>query len=218
MTDQDKRFGYDPAQDQWAIDSLEGLTALYGPAHPIALAKETPYLTEDYRRWIEASPFFALATIGAGGLDCSPRGDRTEQLFHILDERTLVIPDRRGNNRLDSLKNIVSDPRVALLFLLPGIDETLRINGRAHLTTNPELIERFDINGKKPATVIIVEIESVYFQCARALTRAKIWDPSTQITRTEAPTAGQMIKSAKADFDGESYDLALAERQKESLY
>jgi len=218
MTDNETDAEYSPGNDPHAIITLEGLTALYGPTNPISLAKETSYLTPEYRRWIEASPFFALASIGKGGLDCSPRGDSSEQLFHILDDRTLVIPDRRGNNRLDTLKNIVVDPRVALLFLLPGIDETLRINGQAHLTTDPALMGRFEIKGTKPATVVVVEIEAVYFQCARALTRARLWDADIQLDRTDAPTAGQMIKSARADFDAAAYDAELSKRQKGSLY
>src|SRR5262249_10523276 len=141
----------------------------------VSLLKEVQRLTPEYRRWIEAAPFLALATIGPAGLDCSPRGDPAGELLHILDSKTLVIPDRRGNNRLDTLRNIVADPRVALLFLIPGADETLRVNGRAVISTDPALITRFTRNGKPPATVLIVTIESVYFQCARALKRAQLW-------------------------------------------
>jgi len=112
------------------IETLEELSALYNPAHPMSLAKETPHLTPEYQKWIEAAPFFALASIGPGGLDCTPRGDAKGHAFQVMDNKTLVIPDRRGNNRLDTLKNIIADPRVALLFLVPGINETLRIHSR----------------------------------------------------------------------------------------
>lgn len=201
-----------------AITSLEALEALYGKVNPNSLAKETSGLTPEYRRWIEAAPFFALASAGPGGLDCSPRGDAESELFRILDDRTLAFPDRRGNNRLDTLKNILADPRVALLFLIPGIDETLRINGRATITTDPELIEAFAVGGSRPATVIVVEIDAVYFQCARALARARLWDPEARIDRAAVPTAGQMTRGAAPEFDAEGYDTALPARQKVTLY
>jgi PPOX class probable FMN-dependent enzyme len=204
--------------DPYVIDSLEALEALYAPVNPNSLAKETGFLTPEYRQWIEAAPFFALASVGAGGLDCSPRGDRLGQLFEIEDEKTLLLPDRRGNNRIDTLRNIVADPRVALLFLVPGIDETLRINGRATITTDPELLSRFIVAGKTPATVLRLQIDAVYFQCARALTRAELWNAEKFVTRGDVPTAGQMTKAAKADFDAETYDAELRERQKRTLY
>ena len=201
-----------------AVTSLEALEALYGTVNRNSLAKEAARLTPAYRRWIEAAPFFAIASGGPGGLDCSPRGDARGQLFRVLDDRTLAIPDRRGNNRLDTLKNILADPRVALLFLNPGINETLRINGRARITTDPELIEGFAVGDKRPATGVVVEIDAVYFQCARALARAKLWDPEARIRPGEVPTAGQMTKGAQPDFDAESYDAALPVRQKATLY
>jgi uncharacterized protein len=198
-----------------AVTTLE---ALYGPVNANSLAKETAGLTPEYRRWIEASPFFAIASAGAGGLDCSPRGDAKGQPFRVLDERTLAIPDRRGNNRLDTLKNILADPRVALLFLIPGIDETLRINGRAAISADPELIDSFAVGDQKPAAVILVEIDAVYFQCARALTRAKLWDPQRHARREDVPTAGQMTRGAEPGFDAQAYDAALGPRQKATLY
>ncbi len=204
--------------DPYIIDSLEKLEALYNPVNPVSLAKETGFLTPEYRAWITAAPFFALASVGAGGLDCSPRGDRLGQLFDIEDETTLLLPDRRGNNRIDTLRNIVTDPRVALLFLVPGIDECLRINGRATITTDPELRHRFAVAGNQPATILRIHIDSVYFQCARALTRAELWNPENFTARGNVPTAGQMTKAAKADFDAESYDAELRERQKGTLY
>ncbi len=201
-----------------AVTSIAALEALYGPPNPGSLTKVTERLTPEYRRWIEASPFFAIASAGPGGLDCSPRGDAKGQLFRVLDDSTILIPDRRGNNRLDTLRNIVTDPRIALLFLTPGIEECLRINGRAAVTVDPELIDSFAVGDKKPATVIVVEIEAVYFQCARALTRARLWDPDIRLRRGDLPTAGQMAKSALPDFDAEAYDRELEARQKSTLY
>ena len=200
------------------ITTIEALEALYGGVNPNSLAKETPHLTPEYRRWIEEAPFFALASSGPGGLDCSPRGDAAGQLFRILDDRHIAIPDRRGNNRLDTLRNILHDPRVALLFLIPGIEETLRINGRATVTTESELIQSFRVGATTPLSVILVEVDAVYFQCARALKRSKLWDPTTFRTLGDVPTAGQMTRGAKPDFDAETYDAMLPARQQSSLY
>ncbi len=200
------------------ITTLEALESLYGAANPTSLAKEATALTPEYRRWIEASPFFTLASSGPGGLDCSPKGDAAGQLFRVLDDRTIALPDRRGNNRLDTLRNILADPRVALLFLIPGINETLRINGRAAISADPELIESFAVGDKRPATVILVEIDAVYFQCARALARARLWDVGTLSDRQDVPTAGEMIRGASGPFDAEAYDRELRARQKSSLY
>ncbi|NNE24751.1 MAG: pyridoxamine 5'-phosphate oxidase family protein [Rhizobiales bacterium] len=200
------------------ITTLRDLTALYKATNPISLSKETAALTPAYRRWIERAPFFAIATSGPGGLDCSPRGDAVGQAFRMLDEATIAIPDRRGNNRLDTLKNIIHDPKVALLFLTPGIHETVRINGTATITTDPELVNSFAVDGKLPATVIVVGIEAVYFQCARALKRARLWERDMQIDRDQVPSAGEMTKSALPDFDAEDYDADLQGRQAKSLY
>ncbi len=204
--------------DNSKIETLEALSALYGPANPNSLAKETPHLTPEYRKWIEASSFFALASIGSGGLDCSPRGDAKGQAFQVVDTKTLVIPDRRGNNRLDTLKNIIADSRVALLFLVPGINETLRINGTAHITADLKILELFTIQNKLPVSAIVVHIETVYFQCARALKRAQLWEISSQISKNEVPTAGQMSTGAQTDFDAEAYDGGLQARQARTLY
>ncbi len=204
--------------DTSKIETLDALCELYGPVNPNSLAKETPQLTPEYQKWIEAAPFFALASIGPSGLDCTPRGDAKGQAFLVLDNKTLVVPDRRGNNRLDTLKNIIADPRVALLFLVPGINEALRINGNAHITTSPEILERFTVKDKLPVSAIVVDIETVYYQCARALKRAQLWDASSQVPTNEVPTAGQMNKGAQPDFDAEAYDGDLQARQAKTLY
>jgi len=200
------------------IETLDALSVLYGQVNPNSLAKETPHLTLEYQKWIEEAPFFALASIGPGGLDCTPRGDAKGQGFHVLDKKTIVIPDRRGNNRIDTLKNLIADPRVALLFLVPGINETLRINGNAHITVNAKILEPFKVQNKLPVSAIVVNIETVYFQCARALKRAQLWDDSTQITRDDVPTAGQMSKAAQPEFDADAYDGELQARQARTLY
>lgn len=206
--------------DSHTITDVAQLEAIYTPVNETSLAKEVDHLTPAYRAWIERSPFFALASIGdaADGIDCSPRGDGVGQLFRIIDERTLLVPDRRGNNRIDTLRNIVRDPRVALLFLIPGINETLRINGRATLTIDPALLESFAVDGKLPRSVMRVDIESVYFQCARALKRSSLWDTTTQAKKGDVPTAGQMTQTARPDFDGAAYDAELDQRQAESMY
>src|ERR1700761_7195613 len=157
--------------DQHLIRDEAALNALYGEISAGAIAKEIDYVHPHYRTMIEASPFMVLATSGPEGLDCSPRGDPAG-FVHVLDDTTLLIPDRRGNNRVDSLRNIVRDDRVSLLFLIPGIGETLRVNGRAVISTAPELIGRFPINGTLPRSVIVVTAETVYFQCQKALVRS----------------------------------------------
>ena len=200
------------------IQSETQLEALYGKANPNSLAKEADCLTKAYQRWIEEAPFMAVASVGAAGLDCSPRGDEAGSLFRVLDVSTIAIPDRPGNNRLDTLRNIVTDPRIALLFLVPGIKESLRINGTAVVVTNEELLDSFSRNGKKPVTVLVVTIQSIYFQCGKALLRSKLWDADAQVSSKNVPTAGEMLKSVMSDFDSTAYDESLAKRQPGSLY
>jgi len=200
------------------VTSPEALEALYGPVNPNSLAKETARLTPEYRRWIGQAPFLAIATAGPGGLDCSPRGDAAGHLVRVVDETTLLVPDRRGNNRIDTLRNIIADPRIALLFLIPGINETLRVNGRAEITTEPALLESFAVDGRAPASVIRIFIDAVYFQCARALVRSRLWQADAQVPRNAVPSAGEMIRAAKPGFDAESYDAELDDRHRRTLY
>jgi PPOX class probable FMN-dependent enzyme len=200
------------------IQSVAELEALYGAPVPRSLTKELDYISEHYRAFIEASPFVAVASCGPGGLDCSPRGDPAG-FVHVADEKTVLLPDRRGNNRLDTLKNIVADPRVALLFLIPGVGETMRINGRALIATDPELCARFTMQGKAPASVIVVTVESIYYQCQKALARSRLWDPEAQVDRASLPTAGQMAEALSAEpFDGAAYDAEYPERMKQTMY
>jgi uncharacterized protein len=199
------------------ITTLDQLATHYGAVNPNSLRKELPRLSPEYRRLLDASPFMAVATSGPGGLDCSPRGDPAG-FVRVLDDQTIAFADRRGNNRLDTLKNLIADPRIGLLFLIPGINETLRINGRAVLSTEPSLIKSFVYQGKAPACVIVVAIEAVYFQCARALIRSDLWNAARHVARTSLPTAGEMSRSADPSFEAEPYDAALADRQRSTLY
>ena len=199
------------------ITSIAELEALYAPVNPTSILKELDHISADYAKFIEASPFMILATAGEEGLDCSPRGDPAG-FVRVIDRHTLAIPDRRGNNRIDSLKNIVRDPRVALLFLIPGIGETMRVNGRAVISADPALRESFVMGGKVPQSVILVTAERVYPQCQKALARSKLWDASRHVERKALPTVGQMMQKISADFDGKAYDDAYPERLKQTMY
>ncbi|MEP1206789.1 MAG: MSMEG_1061 family FMN-dependent PPOX-type flavoprotein [Rhizobiaceae bacterium] len=200
------------------VTTIEQLEALYpGPVAEATWRKETNLINDEYRRLIEAAPFFAVASIADEGMDCSPRGDGPGSM-KILDDSTIAFADRRGNNRLDTLRNIVADPRVALLFLIPGWNECLRINGRALITTEPQLLAGFEVQGKRPVTVIVVEIDAMYFQCARAIKRAGLWDEAAKVAPKTLPSAGRLVKSVLEDFDAETYDGALQERQAKTMY
>lgn len=209
--------GTTAASDHWVHTSAQ-LATLYGQPSEAALRKESATLTAPYRALLEASPFLVLATSGPDGLDASPRGDPAPAVV-VQDDRTLLLADRRGNHRLDSLRNIVADPRVALLCLVPGTSETLRINGRARLSTDPALLARLAVDGRPPATVVVIGIELVFFQCARALLRSQLWRSASWPDRSSLPTAGQMLTAATGgSFDGAAYDAALPQRQQDSLY
>jgi PPOX class probable FMN-dependent enzyme len=200
------------------VTSLEALEALYGQPQPPATVKELDHLIPAYRAYIEASPFCALATSGPEGLDCSPRGD-AGGVVRIVDDKTLMMPDRRGNNRTDSLRNIVRDPRVALMFMIPGSNTTLRVNGCARVSADPGLLESFTMDGKPPRSVIVVDIEAVYFQCARALMRSDLWNPDAFVEPASLPTAGEMLAAASAgQVGGAEYDRIWPERAKASLW
>jgi PPOX class probable FMN-dependent enzyme len=200
------------------VTTLEALEALYDKPYGPAIVKEIDRINPHYRRFIEAAPFFALATSGPDGLDCSPRGD-APGFVRVADEKTLLIPDRRGNNRLDSLRNIVSDPRVALLFLIPGVGETIRVIGRASISTDPALTETFIVNGKAPRSVIVVAVERVFFQCTKAIVRSKLWDPALHVDRKSLPSAGTILgEISGGKIGGPEHDRAQPQRIKETLY
>jgi uncharacterized protein len=205
-------------QNDYRVTTLEALEALYDKPYGPAIVKEIDHINADYRKFIEAAPFFALATSGPEGLDCSPRGD-APGFVRVHDEKTLLIPDRRGNNRIDSLRNIVSDPRVALLFLIPGVGETIRINGRASISTDPALAESFLVNGKSPRTMIVVAVERVFFQCSKAIVRSKLWDPALHVARASLPTAGTILAGVSGGkIGGPEHDRGQPQRIKETLY
>ena len=200
------------------ITDLEQLEAIYDEPVKTSLMKELDHITDDYRQFIDAAPFVVLATVGPEGLDCSPRGDPAG-FVRVVDERTVMIPDRRGNNRVDSLSNIVRDPRVALLFLIPGVNETMRINGRAVLSLDAELRESFAMGDKVPACVIVVTADRIYPQCPKALVRSQLWDPATQIQRSTLPTTGQMLQRiTDGQYDGVAHDAAYPERLRQTIY
>jgi len=186
-----------------------------------SLHKEADHVHPLYRPYIETAPFAVLATLGPRGLDTSPRGD-APGFIEVADERTLLLPDRRGNNRIDSLRNIAHDPSVALIFLVPGCGETLRINGLARISTAPALLARFAVDGKPPRSVLVIDVRLVFFQCARAVMRSGLWEPERWPELATLPTPGRILGelSAKAGepIDGAAYDAALRPRQRGSLY
>jgi PPOX class probable FMN-dependent enzyme len=204
------------------ITTIEELEAIYGPrpskqTDP-SIVKEVDFITAHYRTLIEASPFAVLATAGPEGLDCSPRGDRPG-FVRIVDDKTLMLPDRRGNNRVDSLRNIVRDPRVALLFMIPGSGTTLRLNGRGHLITDAEVLASFAMEGKLPRTVIVIKVEAVYFQCARAIVRSELWNPERRVDPDTLPSPGQILAELSDNrAGGEAYDREWPARAKKSLW
>ncbi|MBL8385210.1 MAG: pyridoxamine 5'-phosphate oxidase family protein [Burkholderiales bacterium] len=204
--------------DRHLIRDPAALRALYGEPAPASLAKEVDHIHPHYRAFIEAAPFAILATCSPEGIDASPRGDPAG-FVAVEDAHTLLLPDRRGNNRVDSLANILADPRIALLFLIPGIGETLRVNGRADISVDPALLERFTVDGKPPRSVLVVHVETVYFQCSRAVVRARLWDAATQVPRSRLPSTGAMLAALSRNaIDGAAYDRALPERVAATLY
>jgi PPOX class probable FMN-dependent enzyme len=199
------------------ITSLAELEALYGQPSGAAVAKEIDHLNGPYRAFLEKAPFVAIASAGSEGLDCTPRGDPAG-FVRVVDDRTILIPDRRGNNRIDTLRNIVETGRIGLLFLIPGVGETLRINGRAHITTDPALCATFEMQRQVPKSLIVVEIDKVYFQCTKALVRSKLWDPASQIKRTELPSVGELVAATMKGADAAEYDRIYPERIKQTIY
>jgi PPOX class probable FMN-dependent enzyme len=202
-----------------AITTMAQLEALYDEGvYPPAKFKEVDRVTEAYRKLVEASPFCALATIGPDGLDCSPRGDPAG-FVRVVDDKTVILPDRRGNNRIDSLRNLIADPRVALLFLIPGVGETIRVMGTATISTEPSLCESFAINGKAPQSVLLVTVEKVFYQCSKAIMRSKLWDPAAKVERSSLPTPGKILAEiSDGKVGGDEHDRIAPERMKATIY
>ena len=200
------------------IDDLGALAELYGEPGEASVRKEVDRLHPHYLAIIEAAPFAVLATAGPDGLDASPRGDAPGFVV-VQDDRTLLLPDRRGNNRTDSLRNVIADPRVALLFMVPGMGETLLVSGRAHISVAPDLLARFEVVGKLPRSVLVIAIETAYFQCSRAIVRSALWDASGHVERQTLPSPGAILAAlTQASIDGAAYDRDLPGRLKTSLY
>ena len=199
------------------IKTLDQLDALYAPVNPVAILKEIGQVIPEYARFIEAAPFVVISTAGPEGLDCSPRGDPAG-FVRILDDKTLLIPDRRGNNRVDTLRNLVRDPRIALLFMIPGIGNTMRVNGRARITADPELCASFAMRGNPATSVIVVTVEAIYPQCPKALVRSRLWNPEVQIARSALPSTGEMMKAIDPSFDAETYESEYPARLEKTIY
>jgi PPOX class probable FMN-dependent enzyme len=201
------------------IETVEELRSSYGEPSERAVKKSLARLDRHCRRFIELSPFVVLASAGADGrVDCSPRGDPAG-FVAVLDDRTILLPDRRGNNRADSLTNVLENPNVGMLFLIPGVDETLRLNGRATLTTDPTLLEPLAVNGRVPRSGLVVEVEEVFLQCTKALVRSRLWADETRVDRKAAlPSFGQMLADHIGESDGEKVDREIRARVRESLY
>jgi uncharacterized protein len=200
------------------VTSIEALEEIYGTAVERSLTKEIDHISDHYGQFIEAAPFVVVATVGPEGMDCSPRGDPAG-FMRVTDPKTVMMPDRPGNNRLDSLRNLVRDPRISLLFLIPGVNETMRINGTAKIVTDAALRESFAIQGKAPATVIVTTVDRIYYQCPKALVRSKLWSPEDQVDRSTLPTTGQMQRALVGEsFDGETYDKDYPAHMKRTIY
>jgi PPOX class probable FMN-dependent enzyme len=196
------------------ITDIAALEALYDATNPLALQKVTPKLTPLYRRWIDAARFVVLSTVGPEGTDGSPRGD-DGPVVRIIDDSTIWMPDWRGNNRIDTLRNIVRDGRVSLMFMVPGSHNVVRVNGTTVLTDDPDVTTTFEQKGRHPKTVISITTGEVYFQCAKAVMRAGLW------TRDDAdglPKAGEFLQEMKSDFDGATYDAGYSEYAKDKMW
>ncbi len=207
-----------PSSQPQRITSVEQLEALYGAPSERALIKEIDHISDHYRAFIEASPFVIVGSAGPEGLDCSPRGDPAG-FVRVANPKTVLMPDRRGNNRADTLRNILRDARISLLFLIPGIGETLRINGRAEILVEPKLLDSFAVDGKTPRSVISTTVDTVYFQCQKALVRSRLWDPEARRDRGTLPSAGDILQAlSDGSFDGKSYDANYGNYMKETIY
>ncbi|WP_298965189.1 pyridoxamine 5'-phosphate oxidase family protein [uncultured Roseibium sp.] len=199
------------------LTSLDALHEHYGTVGEASTIKEIDHLSPAYRQIIEASPFCALTTCGPEGLDCSPRGDEGS-VVRVENEKTLHLPDRRGNNRIDSLRNIIRDPRISLMFMIPGWNNVLRVNGQAAISVEATLLASFEKANKQPRSVIVVTIETVYFQCARAIMRADLWNPDVRIPKDQLPTPGQIMQEIRHSFDGTKYDAEWPVRASRSMW
>ncbi len=200
------------------IRSLDQLSEHYAAPSERVILKQIDHLDEHARAFIAASPFALLATCGPGGVDVSPRGDEPG-FVHVEDDTTLLLPDRRGNNRIDSIRNIVQNPQAGMIFLVPGINETFRVNGDAHISVDPVLLGRFVVDGKAPRSVIVITVREAFLQCARALLRSDLWNPAKHIPRSALPRTGTVLAAhTKGNVDADVYDCTLKETLATTLY
>ncbi len=197
------------------VADVAALEALYGTPGKASLIKVAPQLTPLYRKWIMASRLCIVSTVGPEGTDGSPRGD-DGPVVQELDPKTLLLPDWRGNNRIDTLRNIVADGRISLMFMVPGSNNVVRVNGTAVVSVDPDLIGRFDQKGRQPRSVIVVTIAEVYSQCARALMRARIWTAGDE--SAGLPSIGDLLAEQEAGFDGAEYDAGWAARAADTMW
>ena len=198
-----------------AIKDVRDLEALYEAVVPGAIAKVVDHITPRYRQWIEASRFLVLSTVGPEGTDASPRGDKGS-VVRVVDQQTLWLPDWRGNNRMDSLRNIVRDGRLSLLFMVPGSNNVVRVNGKAILTQDDHATSQFEKGGKRPKTVIVITVVEAYFQCAKALMRSGLWVAEDESDRV--PSAGQFIEEYQAGFDAGRYDAGYSDYARDRMW
>ncbi len=204
------------------ITSLEMLEQTYTtPVSERAIWKEVDYVDDLYRAFIEASPFLILSTHGARGVDCSPRGD-PPGFVRVVGQNCIQIPDRRGNNRLDSMRNIIDNGQVGIIFLIPNVGETIRVSGSAEIMIDEELCNSFAVNGKPASSVLSVTVQKAYYQCQKALVRSRLWDPESRVERDSLPGAGLMAQHFSArhgqDFDGQAYDEGYSEYMRKNMY
>lgn len=203
--------------DPYAVSTPDQLAAAYNAPSELVLKKVADHIDPRTAAFIQGSPFCVLATFGARGPHCTPRGD-APGFVEVLDETTLALPDRRGNNRIDALRDIIDDPAVALLFLLPGMGETLRIGGTARITADPALRAKYIVQGQEPATVLLISVREVFMQCARALVRSKLWGEGRRAA-AGAPTGGELLAAhTKGMVDAQEYDTVSAPRISSTLY
>jgi uncharacterized protein len=200
------------------VTSADGLAALYEQPTERLATKDLDYVNAAGRAFIAASPFLVLATGSQQGLDCSPKGDRPGFVEVADDGRTLFIPDRRGNNRIDGLKNITEDPRIALIFFVPGANETYRVSGRARISADADLKRRFAVNGKEPATVTVVTVEQAFQHCPKALMRSNLWKAGSGGRPQGVPTLGDFAAARTPSIDSAALDEALKEQFPKELY
>jgi PPOX class probable FMN-dependent enzyme len=204
--------------ERHTVTSLDVLHGLYDAPSERVRLKQIDRLDEHCRAFIAASPFLILATCGSSGADCSPRGDRPG-FVEVADDETLLLPDRRGNNRIDSLRNVIENPSVGLLFLIPGVHETFRINGRARISVDPALLARFAMDGKPPKSVLIVTVLEAFVQCARALVRSELWNPAHHVRRADLPSIGTILAAhTGGKVDAATYDAEAEIRTPATLY